>query len=353
MKKIFSILLFLLLLMLSACTPKTPEITYNIAGKTYYNASDISMSEERSRIWFGSDNSFVLLDNYGTKSDEITGTWKIDNNVIILSKKDNNEEIRFEIKDDHKIILKANLQSCPFDTIFSDDEKLASSDNPSPTISESKRYYNASFNMGESGSYIDINKDKSFTLHEMTKDGFIEVNGLWGLTTDEQYFMFSNFDPFVDANGEKLYNFEFFVFDDDTLLLNKTLATSASGDQFTVSGKLNDKVQTMSGSFFQTTTWIHEPTEQSLPEYYPNFTIYNDLSFVFEENVYAGLAHYKGNCKQFEDGFGCEVADASELQGFAGQDVKYIEFKYDSDGQTLILQTDLCMSMSGDKFFKK
>lgn len=360
MKKLFSILLALALLVLSACTPKTPETKYNIAGKTYYNASDISMSEERSRIWFGSDNSFVLLDNYGTQSDEITGTWKIDNNVIILSRKDNNQELRFEIRDEHRIIIKSSLNSCDFDTIFSDDEKYAkdsTSNNQSDSKEIVKTLYNASWFVStkQDKPSVTLYADRTFVLSEKPENAKpVEISGMYGIAEDGT-IMFSNFDSFKDMNGNDVHNFELLYADGKTYILRIDLIASYAGSQFNESGDFDHYLDFDQGidNQFETTTWVHEPTEQSLPEYYPNFTIYDDLSFVFEENVYAGLAHYKGYCQKYDNGFGCGVTDASEMQGFAGQDVKYIEFKYDSDGKTLILQTDLCMSMSGDKFFKK
>ena len=50
-----------------------------------------------------------------------------------------------------------------------------------------------------------------------------------------------------------------------------------------------------------------------------------------------------------DDGWACDVTDASKMQGFKGDDVKLIKFIEGKDG-SLILKTELCMSREGDVF---
>ncbi len=61
------------------------------------------------------------------------------------------------------------------------------------------------------------------------------------------------------------------------------------------------------------------------------------------------MGSYQGYCQKLDDGWACDVLDASKMQGFKGDDVKVIKFKANGDG-SLTLETELCMSMAGDVF---
>ena len=50
-----------------------------------------------------------------------------------------------------------------------------------------------------------------------------------------------------------------------------------------------------------------------------------------------------------EDMYICHVTDASSMKGYAGQDVTQIDFTI-KDEKSIVLKTDLCMSLSGDVF---
>jgi hypothetical protein len=144
------------------------------------------------------------------------------------------------------------------------------------------------------------------------------------------------------------------VLDENTLLLMEDLIDSKYIDYFTVTAELPDDVKVDSPvSGFTTTTWVHEPIADVNKEYLPSITIATDYSFEFVENVYAGMGKYKGWCQRTDDAcWICDVTDASMMQGFAGDDVKIIEFE-DKGENSLVLKTDLCMSMAGDVFTKK
>ena len=73
--------------------------------------------------------------------------------------------------------------------------------------------------------------------------------------------------------------------------------------------------------------------------------------FDFTENVYAGFGHFIGWYEKTDKAYLCHVDDASTMEGFAGADTKLIEFEI-KDANTLILKTDLCMSMAGELFVK-
>ena len=64
------------------------------------------------------------------------------------------------------------------------------------------------------------------------------------------------------------------------------------------------------------------------------------------------MGQYRGWYEVNEIEFILHVEDASTMQGFAGQDVKKIVFKK-KDANTIVLSTDLCMSLLGDEFYLK
>ena len=121
------------------------------------------------------------------------------------------------------------------------------------------------------------------------------------------------------------------------------------------SGKIPEGLVSESDPFkdvFKTTTWIHEPITDVAEQYLPSITIATDYSFKLIENCYAGMGQYQGYCQKTDDGWACDVTDASKMQGFKGDDVKLIKFIEGKDG-SLILKTELCMSREGDVFKTK
>ena len=175
------------------------------------------------------------------------------------------------------------------------------------------------------------------------------ITGLYGKAEDGT-IMFSNFDSFKDMMGNDVYNFELIKVDEYNYLLNEDLIGSHYHDEFNIRGEISHNPDSSAATKDVSHTWIHEATDQTSPEYLPKFTIVNNYSLTFEENVYTGIAKILGTCTQINNGWGCKITDNSQMMGYAGQDVDYVEFIYDSDGETLILQNDLCMSRAGDRF---
>ena len=83
--------------------------------------------------------------------------------------------------------------------------------------------------------------------------------------------------------------------------------------------------------------------------YIPSVELLEDGNFVFTENCYSGMGQYNGWYEKKEDMYICHVTDASSMKGYAGQDVTQIEFTI-KDEKSIVLKTDLCMSLGGDVF---
>ncbi|MBO4358533.1 MAG: hypothetical protein J5796_01895 [Erysipelotrichaceae bacterium] len=339
-------ILLIMLIVLCGCTGgEEGTKKYDVGGKTYYVTKD-----NETKVWFGKDGNFVLIDCTQFGAVERTGTWSVEDNVLTLVKDDESGTVKFEIQDEDTIILKSSLDGCGFDDVFSTDEKYAGGWNNPNNGFEYTVFHNAEQAPG-SRSSIEIRTDGSFTLIERNTGGVVsEISGLYGMTEDGGVYMFSNFDPFKDSKGNMVYNFEMMVFDSETLILNEDLITSNKNDQFTFSGELNTSYQSVPGSQFTTTTWVHEPFNDILEIYLPTMTIATDYSFTFMENTFSGMGFYNGYCQKTSNGWACDVLEADTMQGYLGEDVKLIEFEYDADGKTLILKTDLCSSTSGDRF---
>ena len=361
LRKLIAILLTLCLF--SGCTKNNQpaENESDIAGKTYYDTADTFIAKDPSEVWFGKDGSFVLKDSNSDGYYELSGKWKIEKGVVTCEVENGKfDKVIFEVQDENNLVLKTTLTGSNSDTVFST-TKPTSSGSPVTTIDNTSDYhfkknmtfYNASQDR-KLKSFVDIRTDGSFTLIDYSDTQTLEINGLYGLTDDGSVVMFSNFNPFEDMNGKMVYNFEMAVLDENTLLLMEDLIDSKYIDYFTVDAELPDDAKVDSPiSGFTTTTWIHEPIQDVNDMYLPTLTIATDYSFEFVENVYAGMGKYKGWCQRTDDAcWICDVTDASMMQGFAGDDVKVIEFE-DKGDKSVVLKTDLCMSRAGDVFTKK
>ncbi len=349
MKKAARYLTMLLVLFLScSCTVVTTveTETYDLSEKVFYNTADRFLDSDDAKIWFGKDHSFVLTDSSADGADEITGTWEINENVCTLNAENSHlgfsGKILFEIRDDNTLTLKTSVHDSRSDDVYSTTrpERKPIQDDTSKT------YYNVNNN----DCKLTLNDDKTFVLTENNGGNEIYVNGVYGLAGN--VYMFSNFEEFNDWNGEKVYNFEFFIFDEDTVILMEDLFASSRDDVFTTDGKMpedfNEK-QIDEKNFMD--LWVHEPMEEIPDEYLPSVKFYTDGTFVFTENLYSGLGELKGTYEATDNGFICHVDDASQIQGFKGGDVKTIEFEYTAPG-TMMLKTEICMSRSGELFYQ-
>ncbi len=379
MKNILRSLAVLCLVFLFGCTSKPddqPSSPYEIGGKTYYNTVDQYGNAEHAKVWFGKDGSFVLTDNTHNGFYEMQGTWSISENVITLNVEKtgigNFTKVLFEISDENKIVLKTMLAGSHSDDVFTTEKPVwtpssvstaAPSSKPEPTktpdtasVSEEYiAYYNTDQNNPFGTSFIEFHDDGTFSLTEVQGMGAIQVSGLYG--QEGNTLIFSNFDnDLYDQNGQNIYNFEMDIIDEDTLVLKKDLTASMKGDVFTTSGK---KPAGLSGSSESSASYIngefaanHDPSAGILEQFEPSVKFETNGEFVFTENCYAGMGQYKGWYEVNEIEYILHVEDASTMQGFAGQDVKKILFKK-KDANTIVLSTDLCMSLIGDEFYLK
>lgn len=352
-------------LFMIACTggnePEQKE-TWDLAGKTFYNTVDEYDNLDHARVWFGKDGSFVLTDDFYDGYYEMSGTWSISENVITLNVEKtgvgNYEKVLFEIQDEDTIVLKTMIAGSKSDDVFTTTKPVTdgsgkTNNEPHGTVEWKKdftitdghnKYYNTTSH-GLDPSYIDLYDDGSFLFVDVVGMGAEQIVGTYGQEGD--VLMFSNFtNKFYDWNGEEVYNMEMRIIDNDTLVLMVDLQGSMTGDVFTTSGELPEGLDTWTVHKIFT----HTPIEGTPEAFLPTLELNKDGTFVFTENVYAGMAHYRGTWTETAGGYiVCDATDNKELQGFAGQGVETIIFEY-AEPNTLMLNTDLCMSLKGDTF---
>ncbi len=381
MKRIFRLLTVFCLFFLSGCTgcgspAETPEPSpaFEIGGKTYYNKEDQYGNAEHAKIWFGKDGSFVLTDNTHDGYYEMQGTWSITEDVITLnvdrSGIGNFTKVLFEISDEDKIILKTMLAGSRSDDVFTTEKPVYTPYSAPPTSPPTAKpdtavtpapessyiaYYNCDQTNPFGTSFVEFHNDGTFSFTEIQGMGATQVNGLYG--REGNTLLFSNFDNDFYANdGSKIYNFEMEIYDEDTLILLKDLQESKKGDVFSTSGTKPAGLETAKSettAAFQAEFVMKHAPEVGVPEQFePSVKFENNGEFVFTENCYAGMGQYRGTYAKNEIEIICQVKDASTMKGFAGQDVTKIVFKF-KDPNTIVLSTDLCMSVVGDEFHLK
>lgn len=82
--------------------------------------------------------------------------------------------------------------------------------------------------------------------------------------------------------------------------------------------------------------------------YLPKLTLDDNKNASFCENLLQGMGYYYGTWVQNDNSIVLTVT-ATDFSGFAGDDVKQIEFTL-KDENTLVLQTQLCSSVNGNLF---
>ena len=343
--------------LLCACTSGASEVP-DPGGKTFYSTIDEYDNIDHSRVWFGKDGSFVLTDDFYDGYYEMSGTWSLEENVITLNVESsgvgNYSKVLFEIEDENTITLQTSLAGAQSGYVFTTEKPSGGSSGPLPTSTPSPSpdasssiYYNAS-RKGFGQSSVQFNADRTFVFTEVEGMGAEQITGVFGMEGD--MILFSNFEEvFYDHDGNTLWNLEMEYINDEILILRRDLKSSLSGDIFTLDGELPDSIPVSSGMTYDR-TFIHSPIPDTAPQYFPQLELFKDGTFVFTENCYAGMGHYRGTYEETADGSVlCYVTDNKEMQGFAGQGVTLIRFEY-AEPNTLMLDTDLCMSLKGDTF---
>ena len=334
------LILSCLLLLFSGCTKaaqeEVPVPEIEIGGKTFYDTSN--PEKMPSHVWFGKDGSFVLTDDTIGDVEELSGSWTIKEGVVTLDVAEGGSgkytKIFFEAKDEETIILKSTLTGSKSEAIYS----IHIPEYTIPDIvaeNEYKVYYNASME-GNNPSHLELFENKDFIMVENDGTNVIEIKGSYGI--EGTVYMFSNFKEFKDPSGQTVYNFEMEKVMEGVLVLREDLRDSKKGHIFSLDGKIPEGLVSESDPFKDV--------------FKPSITIATDYSFKLIEICYAGMGQYQGYCQKTDDGWACDVTDASKMQGFKGDDVKLIKFIEGKDG-SLILKTELCMSREGDVFKTK
>ena len=354
MKKLICLLFVFLL---CACSPKdNVEQTPVIAGKTYFNTVDEFDNAEHSKIWFGKDGSFVMKDNFYDGYYEITGTWSVKEDVctaeVESSGVGNFSQIIFEIQDEDTLVLKTTLAGSKMDDVFSTTEvKGSGADTGSNTPQTDIPHV---FNTQQNSYFVFYNSNQKTDRVSMVEligydliifqdrnDG--SVNEFIGTFKEEDGYIVitssSNEFPIPERMvGEKFFRIQ----DKNTLILEQDFPISAAGDVF------SSKNPNFDGDYAM---FKHEHTDMCDDMYLPTIEFYSADrdSFVFTENLFSGMAEIFGWFEESDKGYVCHVEDAHLLEGFAGADVKTIEFEK-KDKNTLVLKTDICLSKAGDQF---
>ena len=371
MKKKLLIVL-IMILCLSACGKKGNEeekASYELGGNTYYNSVDNYGHEDHSKLWFGKDGSFVFTDSYTDGYNELSGKWTLNENVVTLDVEDGGKEsvskLILEVLDKDTLKLRTSLSGSKSDDLFSTIEVKGSSVEPkkeetTPAAPEETKTDTKEEEVKpeetkkEEEKKDDTKKEdtavtpsekipctgitslyRNYWSYENEKDWDLEIRPVPENTTDKITFK---------SSDEKVVKID-----------EKGRATAVAPGKATIEAVCGDKKLTVN----------YEVRAKGVPataaSYKAKFSDVNDAfqptvsfdptgTFVFTENVYAGMAKIKGTYKVEDGRYYCTVTDNSSMQGFAGQDVKEIVFKV-VDEKTLKLKTDLCMSGSGRLFY--
>lgn len=346
MKKLFLILsVCFVVLSFCGCTKKTEEAeknTYDLGGRTYYNTVNEYGQKDHAKVWFGKDGTFVFTEADGNNY-EITGSYKIEEDVCTLSADSGNvTKILFEIKDQDTLILKTSLSGSKADQTFSTTEIKGSDVSPEKKEEEidiSGTYYNSA-QPGNSKSFLTINKDGSIEFVDIEGLGAIQITGTY--EREEELIGILDFEP-EDAFGENIDSIFFIIKEKGKLVLDTDIGGSKQGDVF-LFGELLPAEEDL--SFRRYHNMMHPDVQES---YTPSMEFLDDGNFIFTENCFSGMGQYNGWYEKKDDKYICHVTDASSMKGYAGQDVTQIDFEI-RDEKSIVLRTDLCMSLSGDFF---
>ena len=214
---------------------------------------------------------------------------------------------------------------------------------PDTTFTDFGTYYNETGCM----QYIELKKDGKFKLVDNIAGDFVEVSGLY--SREKDVLMFSNFESFKDQNGKAVNNFVFKIKDNETIILLNDLHGSVTNNVFK---KMSEGpicgIEFDDSSAGTRYVYTGASAADTQPQFLPYFELYNDQTFLFYENLFAAMGSYTGKCSFMGSNMSCKV-EKIDFSGFAGDNVKEINFTF-KDDNTIILKTDLCMSLTGDEF---
>ena len=100
--------------------------------------------------------------------------------------------------------------------------------------------------------------------------------------------------------------------------------------------------------FSNSSETYYSTSENFSDPYLPSITFYSDGTFIMIENLYEGMGQYEGTYTYDGNYYECTVT-SKDFSGFAGDDVKLIEFAR-FDASLITLLTDLCGSRAKDIF---
>lgn len=354
MKKILhTIIMFsLALFMLCGCTSQSAAPAGNAAYKEYKNTFVDENGFALLKLY--DDKTFELNEVNGAQTINLKGTYQYESGWYIFSGFDPFENINgemtygFELQEIEPEILKSNS-----DIIYTFTGDYFT---PDGTIDESyieqgtdDYYLVASFTHEPIADVKEDNlpsvflySDGVFEVYENLYSGMGSYYGTYVFEGDDLVCTVKDAAEIQGFAGQDVTEIRFTMDDNGDIRLLTDLCMSQKDDVFVIDYYYGSQPFAV---------YQRENKGDVAEEYNPKLEVFEDSTFVFTENLYAGMGHYRGTFEVKDGLLYCHVDDASEIQGFAGQDVKDIIFDFgDEEGNTLILQTDLCMSLNGDVF---
>ena len=364
MKKIIYCLLSVLILgCLCACDepeevqPQQTATIYDVIGKTYYNQKDPSAC-----ITLYKEGDFELYETFENKTVLVRGDYKQRDNEYDLYPLNNDQfpsKIVF-IAEEDGLILSTDLFVSKDKDLYVLKENLKETNDPKtdnntqtnspvsdPKVNSEKNenaiYYNTAQPSIDLGiSTLELREDGTFSFTEIEGMGAVLIEGRYG--REGNVYMFSNFEDFYNFDGEEVTNFEFFLLEDGTIQLNEDLQSTKKGTIFSKIKPQEKKTATIM-------TFIHASMDDVLDEYLPIVEMKEDGTFLFTENVYAGMVSFFGHFEEIPKGYRFYIDENENMKGFAGDDLKEFTICFDKSSGNYRIDVDICMTRANDIFY--
>lgn len=352
MKKLAKIVMVLVLAMgMCACTPKpeTPKVTiHEVIGTTFVNDT-VQNDDLKGSLTLYKEGDFELYEYISGKLTLVRGDYKQRENEYDLYPQNCSElpeKIVFRATGEEEMILDTELNISGFGDVYIP-EYLVPEKEPEtyPMV-----FYSTAMRETDHGTTsLQLNEDGTFSLTEVQGLGALLYEGRYG--KEGNVYMFSNFDPFPDMNGEMVHNFEFIEVEKDVLVLNEDLNSTYAGTLFTKTGKLPDGYEIAvedGGSVLM--QMIHASIDYVDAVNLPKIDLWDNGNFAMYENVYEGFATIYGHYEYIGKTYRFYVEDNSMLRGYAGEGITQFDIYHDDAMGGFRIDTDLCMTRSGDEF---